>query len=296
MIPTAPESDPSVATMSSRRRRSASTTFLAAIGIVVDGGPSPAMTGTAWPGSQTHRRLGDPGAGIDDAVGSLDGLLDLSARQEAEGLGEAPWPPHYPKPADEPPRVMPSRRRMTMPLIEIARAAEKDEALAGLARWSDRHPEAARHLEPDDVLVDAMRGRYTTWTRIRVNLRHVPEEELPLDLECVVKSALLRHLLPSFEEVDGLRDVGVPDRPRRGAVRLYPAMPQARHRAALGAIHLDGQQIVPPYAHAPRRVEMRDDPPCQLEGSIRGVVGRAFVFLVILIPPFRDMGRREAGD
>ncbi len=121
-----------------------------------------------------YARLGDPGAGIDDAVGSLDGLLDLSARQEAEGLGEAPWPPHYPKPADEPPRVMPSRRRMTMPLIEIARAAEKDDALAGLARWSDRHPEAARHLEPDDVLVDAMRGRYTTWTRIRVNLRHVP--------------------------------------------------------------------------------------------------------------------------
>ena len=124
-------------------------------------------------------RFGDPGERIDEAVGSLDGLLDLSARQEAAGLGEAPWPPHYPKLADEPPRVMPSRRRMTMPLIEIARAAERDEALGGLARWSNRHPDAARHLEPDDVLVDAMRGRYTTWTRVRVNLRHVPEADRP---------------------------------------------------------------------------------------------------------------------
>ncbi len=124
-------------------------------------------------------RIGDPAAGIDEAAGSLDGLLDLSARQEAEGLGEAPWPPHYPKPADEPPRVMPSRRRMTMPLVEIARAAAKDDALAGLARWRDRHPEAARYLQVDDVLVDAMRGRYTTWTRIRVNLRHVPEALRP---------------------------------------------------------------------------------------------------------------------
>ena len=123
--------------------------------------------------------LGDPGAGIDGEAGSLDGLLDLSARQEAAGLGEAPWPPHYPKPADEPPRVMPSRRRMTMPLVEIARAAAKDDALAGLARWRDRHPEAARHVGPEDVLVDAMRGRYTTWTRIRVNLRNVPEDLRP---------------------------------------------------------------------------------------------------------------------
>ncbi len=124
-------------------------------------------------------RLGDPGEGIDETTGSLDGLLDLSARQEAAGLGEAPWPPHYPKPADEPPRVMPSRRRMTMPLVEIARAAAKDDALAGLARWRDRHPEAARHVRGEDVLVDAMRGRYTTWTRIRVNLKNVPPELRP---------------------------------------------------------------------------------------------------------------------
>jgi bifunctional non-homologous end joining protein LigD len=150
-------------------------------------------------------RLGDPGSGIDAAVGSLDGLLDLSARQEAMGQGEAPWPPHYPKPADEPPRVMPSRRRMTMPLIEISRAAAKDDALAGLARWSDRHPEAARHLQPDDVLVDAMRGRYTTWTRIRVNLRHVPEADRPPQ----------EPLDPDYDPWAGYAWPDPPDRPPR---------------------------------------------------------------------------------
>ena len=118
-------------------------------------------SGQRSPGSETRAERSD------EAVGSLDGLLDLSARQEAAGLGEAPWPPRYPQAGRRAARVMPSRRRMTMPLIEIARAAEKDEALGGLARWSNRHPDAARHLEPDDVLVDAMRGRYTTWTRVR---------------------------------------------------------------------------------------------------------------------------------
>jgi DNA ligase D-like protein (predicted polymerase) len=141
---------------------------------------------------------GDPGAGIDAAVGSLDALLDLSARDEAEGQGDAPWPPHYRKQEGEPPRVQPSkrragdpdrttggarsptgRRRSTKPLIEIGRAAKKDDALAGLERWKARHPEAAAHLEPADVLVDAMRGRSTTWTRIRVNLEHVPEDRRP---------------------------------------------------------------------------------------------------------------------
>jgi DNA ligase D-like protein (predicted polymerase) len=56
-------------------------------------------------------RLGDPGAGIDDAVGSLEALLELSARHEAEGEGDAPWPPNYAKQAGEPPRVQPSRKR-----------------------------------------------------------------------------------------------------------------------------------------------------------------------------------------
>jgi hypothetical protein len=66
-----------------------------------------------------------------------------------------------------------------MPLIEIARAAQTADAMAGLERWKARHPDAALHLEPADVLVDSMRGRSTTWTRIRVNLRHVPEADRP---------------------------------------------------------------------------------------------------------------------
>jgi DNA ligase D-like protein (predicted polymerase) len=139
-------------------------------------------------------RRGDAAAGIDDAAGSLDGLLALSASQEAAGLGDAPWPPHYRKQHDEPPRVAPSRRRRTSgdrpaggrrapahPLVTVAQAAHQTEALAGLERWKARHPEAAARLEPDDVLVDSMRGRSTTWTRVRVNLRHVPEAERPAE-------------------------------------------------------------------------------------------------------------------
>jgi bifunctional non-homologous end joining protein LigD len=130
---------------------------------------------------------GDASAGIDDAAGSLDRLLALSAAQEAAGEGDAPWPPHYKKQGDEPPRVAPSRkkgsgrREPTQPLITVAKAQYKEEALAGLERWKQRHPEAASLLETDDVLVDAMRGRSSTWTRIRVNLRHVPEGERPAE-------------------------------------------------------------------------------------------------------------------
>ena len=126
------------------------------------------------------REEGDPGAAIAEAEpGSLEPLLTLADRQAADGQDDAPWPPHFAKGEDEPPRVAPSRRRSSMPLIEIARAATKDEALAGLERWKARHPEAAPHLEPADVLVDSMRGRSSTWTRIRVNLRHVPEDDRP---------------------------------------------------------------------------------------------------------------------
>ena len=67
-----------------------------------------------------------------------------------------------------------------MPLIVVANSPSKDEALAGLERWKSRHPEAARHLAVDDVLVDAMRGRFSTWRRIRINLRHGPEDERPV--------------------------------------------------------------------------------------------------------------------
>jgi bifunctional non-homologous end joining protein LigD len=123
---------------------------------------------------------GDPHASMDQHVCSLDSLLELSARHEREGLGDAPWPPHYRKQPGEPARVQPSRRRVPKhPLIEIGRAARKEDALAGLERWRARHPDAASHLAPADVLVDAMRGRFHTWTRVRLNLQHVPENLRP---------------------------------------------------------------------------------------------------------------------
>jgi DNA ligase D-like protein (predicted polymerase) len=131
---------------------------------------------------------GDPHADIDRHACSLDALLEISARHEKEGLGDAPWPPQYSKQPGEPTRVQPSRARKPAaaptktgrrvpkhPLIEVARADRKDEALRQLDAWKARHPDVAAHLEPADVLVDAMRGRSSTWTRIRVNLRHVPE-------------------------------------------------------------------------------------------------------------------------
>jgi bifunctional non-homologous end joining protein LigD len=154
--------------------------------------------------------LGDPWAGMDEAAGPLDALLEQAARDEAAGLPDAPWPPHYEKQTGEAPRVQPSKRRMpevpapapgtggpggippegraagptgrrrsTMPLIEIARAETKDEAMAGLERWKARHPSVWPRLEARDVLVDAMRGRSSLWYRIRVNLQHVPEAERP---------------------------------------------------------------------------------------------------------------------
>ena len=124
--------------------------------------------------------IGDPHAGLDGAgaePGSLDKLLELAARDEAAGLGDAPWPPHFRKMKGEGSRVAPSRSKM--PLIVIANSPNKDAAVAGLERWKSKHPEVAKLLEVDDVLVDSMRGRSSTWTRIRVNLRHVPEALRP---------------------------------------------------------------------------------------------------------------------
>ena len=173
-----------------------------------------------------YARIGDPGAGIDQAVGSLDLLLELAARNEKAGIGDAPWPPHYAKAPGEPPRVMPSRARKaddeaeaetatpakaraatgrasaggqapagartpaaprsptgrrvsTKPLVEIARAATKEEALAAFEKWRGRHDAIVAYLEPADILVDGMRGRFTLWYRIRVNLEHVPAAERP---------------------------------------------------------------------------------------------------------------------
>src|SRR3989441_2788284 len=151
-------------------------------------------------------QIGDPSSGIDEAVGSLGRLLELSAQHEAAGFGDAPWPPHFAKQEGEPARVQLSRRkredraqpkgqvpppapgktvgptgrrRTTMPLIEIARAATESEARAGLQRWRARPAGIWAHPGPSDILVDSMRGRNTTWTRIRLNLRNVPESERP---------------------------------------------------------------------------------------------------------------------
>jgi bifunctional non-homologous end joining protein LigD len=125
--------------------------------------------------------VGDRHAGIDQHAGSLERLLELSARDEKEGLGDAPWPPHYQKQQGEPARVQPSKRRTSKhPLIEIGRAQRKEDAMAGLERWKKRHPDAVAHLQPADVLVDAMRGRFSTWTRIRINLQHVPPDLRPV--------------------------------------------------------------------------------------------------------------------
>ena len=110
-----------------------------------------------------YAESGDPWAAMPGSAGSLDQLLDLAQR-----LG----------PAEKPPKGT-GRRQQTMPLVEIARAKTRDEAMAGLERWKDRHPEAVRHLQEADLLVDGMRGRSSIWYRIRLNLQHVPEDERP---------------------------------------------------------------------------------------------------------------------
>ena len=148
------------------------------------------------------KKMGDPNEKMDDAVGSLEKLLELADRDEAAGLGDAPWPPHFRKMEGEAPRVAPSRakgaktgkktgtktsaakktaakRTSKMPLITVANSQDKEAALAGFERWKKSHRKAASYLAVDDVLVDSMRGRSSTWTRIRVNLRHVPEEIRP---------------------------------------------------------------------------------------------------------------------
>ena len=125
-------------------------------------------------------QIGDPWSGIGETAGSLDALLEQAARDEASGLPDAPWPPHYEKQSGEESRVQPSKRRRSVkPLIEIARAKTKAEAMAGLDRWKERHQDVWPLLEPADVLVDSMRGRSSTWTRIRVNLEHVPQDKRP---------------------------------------------------------------------------------------------------------------------
>ncbi|HEY7097825.1 MAG TPA: non-homologous end-joining DNA ligase [Terriglobales bacterium] len=135
---------------------------------------------------QRFSQIGDPHARINDTPGSLEKLLEMSDKDEAAGLGDAPWPPHFRKMEGEAPRVAPSRARsvskkprVKMPLIVVANSPDKAAALAGLERWKEKHPRVAELLAQDEVLVDSMRGRSSTWTRIRINLRNVPEEIRP---------------------------------------------------------------------------------------------------------------------
>jgi DNA ligase D-like protein (predicted polymerase) len=140
---------------------------------------------------QRFKKLGDPHAEIDAHAGSLEKLLELADKDQAAGLGDAPWPPHFRKMEGEATRVAPSRarpatkksaakpKRTRMPLIVVANSPDKKAALDGLERWKKRHPKVAKLLAVDDVLVDSMRGRSSTWTRIRINLRNVPEKIRP---------------------------------------------------------------------------------------------------------------------
>jgi len=130
--------------------------------------------------------IGDPHREMDTSPGSLEELLELADKDEASGLGDAPWPPHFRKMEGEAPRVAPSRAkgaaktpRVKMPLIVIANSPDKKAALAGLEKWKRKHRKVAKLLTVEDVLVDTMRGRSSTWIRIRVNLRNVPEELRP---------------------------------------------------------------------------------------------------------------------
>src|SRR5262249_27065233 len=130
--------------------------------------------------------IGHPHADMDAAVGSLERLIELAAPDDAAGIARAPWPPHFQKMSGEGPRVAPSRAkraakppRIKMPLITVANSPDRQAALAGLERWKAKYPDAARHFAVDDVLVDGMRGRSSTWTRIRVNLRNVPDALRP---------------------------------------------------------------------------------------------------------------------
>jgi DNA ligase D-like protein (predicted polymerase) len=195
---------------------------------------------------QRFAQIGDPHAAMDEHAGSLEALLELAARDEASGLADAPWPPHFAKQSGESKRVAPSKakpfanqlsegfgnkrfrkraanpgaaelssttepgasesspttesgapsvtalpsrvgsatklrktRTPKQPLLTIANSPDKSAAEAGLLRWREKHPEAAAHLAPDDILTDRMRGASTIWYRIRVNLRHVPEDQRP---------------------------------------------------------------------------------------------------------------------
>jgi DNA ligase D-like protein (predicted polymerase) len=134
---------------------------------------------TLWTVPKRWQAIGDPHAAIDARPDSLERLLELSARHEAEGEGDAPWPPHYRKAPSEPRRARPSTAHRDAPLIEVARADREADAIAAAEAWKASHPKAAAHLEPADVLVDRMRGSSSLWYRVRINLTRVPPRLRP---------------------------------------------------------------------------------------------------------------------
>ena len=134
---------------------------------------------TLWTVPGRLQKISDPHAAIDARPDSLEALLELSARHEADGHGDAPWPPHYRKADGEPKRAPPSKAHRDAPLIEVARADREADAIAAAEAWKATHPKAAAHLEPADVLVDRMRGRSSLWYRVRINLTRVPQALRP---------------------------------------------------------------------------------------------------------------------
>jgi len=134
----------------------------------------------------------DPHQAMQSEVGRLDGLLELAARDAAAGVPDAPWPGQFrgsrksndhpttaaQPSASRPPPPRPSSRKKA-PLLVVAKSPDRDAALAGLERWLHGHAQVAASLQLEDILVDSMRGRSTNWTRVRVNLRNVPEAERP---------------------------------------------------------------------------------------------------------------------
>jgi DNA ligase D-like protein (predicted polymerase) len=123
---------------------------------------------------QRFADIGDPWAAMNESAGGLDRLLTL-----AEELGPAEKAPKGAR------RDGSGRRRSMMPLIEIARTKTKDEAMAALDTWRERHPAAAERLQPADTLVDGMRGPSSIWYRIRINLQHVPDGQRPPQEELI---------------------------------------------------------------------------------------------------------------
>src|SRR5262249_57668248 len=115
--------------------------------------------------------------------GARAGVLAPAARRRGQGRPDAPRHPHAGKPAEEAPRVAPSRakgaRKPKLPVITIAQAKHKPDALAGLERWKVRYPDVAAQLAPEDILIDTNRGRATAWYRVRINLKNVPPAQHP---------------------------------------------------------------------------------------------------------------------